>query len=260
MPLIYDLIAASASVDDLEQKSTLQSTIEFVDRMPIMTINKKMIVDRLSSQAQAAAGHPAPRLPIDSTRIMKSMIESEKLGYVVICLYPDDEGYTISIQPPRDAPHVTAYNGTNGTALNIVRLSYEESDLLEYIDNEELAPIITDLIEASSELDHRRLFHCGCVIAEVKDYRSVARNARQNAETHFVLLRPTNQTVINDVTRLTGTTAKVWSDDDKLALEAAIVNATAEPLCLDPSPVVNIISTNLNYQRNWLKASPSIQR
>jgi hypothetical protein len=68
-----------------------------------------------------------------------------------------------------------------------MRWSYEEDEFLRYIDNEELPPVLVDLLEASNP----ELFYSGCVIAEVRDYRQAPQH--HIYDTHHVLLRPTTQ-------------------------------------------------------------------
>lgn len=68
-----------------------------------------------------------------------------------------------------------------------MRWPYHEDELLHYIDNEELPPVVVDLLEASNP----ELFYNGCIIAEVRDYRK-----HYVCDTHHVLLRPTTQASI----------------------------------------------------------------
>ena len=68
-----------------------------------------------------------------------------------------------------------------------MRWPYQDDELLQYIDNEELPPVLVDLLEAS----HPELFYSGCIVAEVRDYRQSFQH--YNCDTHYVLLRPTTQ-------------------------------------------------------------------
>ena len=43
-----------------------------------------------------------------------------------------------------------------------------------------------------------------------------------------------------------------WTEEDKFSLESQILLATSGPLCLHPSPVVGLISSKLNYERQKL--------
>jgi hypothetical protein len=81
-------------------------------------------------------------------------------------------------------------NSIAGSAENIIetmRWPYQEDELLQYIDNEELPPVLVDLLEASNP----ELFYSGCIIAEVRDYRQAFQH--YNCDTYHVLLRPTTQ-------------------------------------------------------------------
>ena len=81
-------------------------------------------------------------------------------------------------------------SSATGSADNIIetmRWPYHEDELLRYIDNEELPPVLVDLLEVSS----LELFYSGCVIAEVRDYRQAFPHFVFDA--HHVLLRPTTQ-------------------------------------------------------------------
>lgn len=100
-----------------------------------------------------------------------------------------------------------------------IRLPYEEKELLEYLDAEELPPILVDLLEKSqvclhisntfhevTVLCHRyismsnlclmsqvNIFHCGCVIVEVRDYRQSGNTKMPTYQSRHILLRPTMQ-------------------------------------------------------------------
>ena len=60
----------------------------------------------------------------------------------------------------------------------------QESELLEYVDNEELPPILCDLLDKVQT----NVFYSGCVIMEVRDYR---RTTDMSYDTKYVLLKPT---------------------------------------------------------------------
>jgi hypothetical protein len=77
--------------------------------------------------------------------------------------------------------------GPTENVIETMRWPYQDDELLQYIDNEELPPVLVDLLEASSP----ELFYSGCVIAEVRDYRQTFQH--YNCDTHYVLLRPTTQ-------------------------------------------------------------------
>lgn len=138
--------------------------------------------------------------------------------------------------------------GTTGTASvesedlqETMRWPYEEEDLLDALDNEELPLILVDLIESK----YPNLFYSGCVIAEVRDYRQSFPIS--TCDTYHVLLKPTNQTMYADINLLTA--EGDWSPDERLALESQVVMAASEPLCLDPDPQIGQFAANQQYRR-----------
>lgn len=68
-----------------------------------------------------------------------------------------------------------------------IRWPYEEEELLECIDREELPLVLVDMCEAKCP----GLFYSGCVIAEIRDYRQSFPIF--TCDTYHVLLKPTNQ-------------------------------------------------------------------
>eukprot|EP00118_Oscarella_pearsei_P009148 m.50995 g.50995 ORF g.50995 m.50995 type:complete len:268 (+) comp34111_c0_seq10:476-1279(+) len=84
-------------------------------------------------------------------------------------------------------------------------------------------------------------FYDGCLIAEVRDYRCCHVDTMAHRK-HFLLLRPTNQTLISAVEKMSDN----LTEDEKVQLESQLLIATENPLCLDPSPNVLAISSRLN--------------
>ena len=41
-----------------------------------------------------------------------------------------------------------------------------------------------------------------------------------------------------------------WTQEDKFTLESQLLLATQEPLCLDPSPAVFMIASQLHYDKH----------
>lgn len=132
-----------------------------------------------------------------------------------------------------------------------MRWPYEEEDLLECINNEELPLVLVDIFEKKCP----NLFYSGCVIIEVRDYRQSF--PIYTCDTYHVLLKPTNQTLLADVNLITS--EGEWTNQEKLALESQLILATAEPLCLEPNPSVGIISVNQQHRRYMLN-TPTIRR
>ncbi|MGH0175973.1 UNVERIFIED_CONTAM: hypothetical protein FKN15_071782 [Acipenser sinensis] len=167
-----------------------------------------------------------------NVNLLEKLVVQETVSCLVVNLYPGNEGYSLMLR------------GKNGSDSETIRLPYEEGELLEYLDAEELPPILVDLLEKSQV----NIFHCGCVIAEIRDYRQSGHTKVPTYQSRHILLRPTMQTLICDVHAITSDNHK-WTQDDKLLLESHLLLATAEPLCLDPSISVTCTANRLLYNK-----------
>ncbi|KAI4814103.1 hypothetical protein KUCAC02_003310 [Chaenocephalus aceratus] len=137
-----------------------------------------------------------------NVNLLEKLVSQESVSCLVVNLYPGNEGYSLMLR------------GKNGSDSETIRLPYEEGELLEYLDAEELPPILVDLLEKSQV----NIFHCGCVIVEVRDYRQSGNTKMPTYQSRHILLRPTMQTLICDVHAMTSDHHK-WTQDDKLQLE-----------------------------------------
>lgn len=133
--------------------------------------------------------------------------------------------------------------GKNGADSETVRLPYEESEFLDYLDAQELPPILVDLLEKSQA----NIFYSGCVIVEVRDYRHCP--AAGSYDSNYVLLRPTYQTLVCDINAMTRESPQ-WTEESKLMLESKLLLATEGPLCLDPSIEVAQVANQLQFNKN----------
>nr|XP_019963659.1 PREDICTED: transcription factor SPT20 homolog isoform X5 [Paralichthys olivaceus] len=167
-----------------------------------------------------------------NVNLLEKLVSQESVSCLVVNLYPGNDGYSLMLR------------GKNGSDSETIRLPYEEGELLEYLDAEELPPILVDLLEKSQV----NFFHCGCVIVEVRDYRQSGNTKMPTYQSRHILLRPTMQTLICDVHAMTSDHHK-WTQDDKLQLESQLILATAEPLCLDPSISVTCTANRLLYNK-----------
>ncbi|KAJ8266681.1 hypothetical protein GJAV_G00133420 [Gymnothorax javanicus] len=167
-----------------------------------------------------------------NVNLLEKLVSQESVSCLVVNLYPGNEGYSLMLR------------GKNGSDSETIRLPYEEGELLEYLDAEELPPILVDLLEKAQ----LNIFHCGCVITEVRDYRRSANAKMPTYQSQHILLRPTMQTLICDIHAMTSDHHK-WTQDDKLQLESQLILATAEPLCLDPSLSVTCTANRLLYNK-----------
>ncbi|XP_048358516.1 transcription factor SPT20 homolog isoform X6 [Sphaerodactylus townsendi] len=174
-----------------------------------------------------------------SVNLLEKLVMQEALSCLVVNLYPGNEGYSLMLR------------GKNGSDSETIRLSYEEGELLEYLDAEELPPILVDLLEKSQI----NIFHCGCVITEIRDYRQSGNLKSATYQSRHILLRPTMQTLVCDVHSITSDNHK-WTQEDKLLLESQLILATAEPLCLDPSIAVTCTTNRLLYNKQKMNTRP----
>lgn len=168
---------------------------------------------------------------LNSSHLLEKLVSRDKLNCLIVNLYPGNEGYSLMLK------------GRGGTDTETMRLPYEEAELLQCINNEELPPILVDLLDRSPI----NMFYSGCVIVEVRDYRRSSNPA--TFECHHVLLKPTTQTLLCDVNSITSDSTK-WTAEDKQLLESQLLLATQEPLCLNPSVSVALIANRLQYNRN----------
>ncbi|XP_049709131.1 transcription factor SPT20 homolog isoform X12 [Elephas maximus indicus] len=174
-----------------------------------------------------------------NVNLLEKLVMQETLSCLVVNLYPGNEGYSLMLR------------GKNGSDSETIRLPYEEGELLEYLDAEELPPILVDLLEKSQV----NIFHCGCVIAEIRDYRQSSNMKSPGYQSRHILLRPTMQTLVCDVHSITSDNHK-WTQEDKLLLESQLILATAEPLCLDPSVAVACTANRLLYNKQKMNTRP----
>ncbi|XP_035872734.1 transcription factor SPT20 homolog [Phyllostomus discolor] len=169
---------------------------------------------------------------ISNVNLLEKLVQRESLPCLVVNLYPGKQGYSLMLKGPSESHSET------------IRLPYEERAFLEYLDAEELPPALVDLLE-KSELN---MFHSGCVIAEVRDYRQGGNAEPPGYQSRHILLRPTMQTLACDVHSI-ASDKQEWTQEDKLLLESQLILATAEPLCLDPSVSVACTANRLLYNR-----------
>lgn len=153
----------------------------------------------------------------------------DNINHLVLSFYSD--GYTIAVKL-NEFPFFTSE-----TILETARISYEESSLLEYIENKELPPLLVDMIDRSPKLSQYKIWHNGCLAIEVRDRVNYTQVPESICHTDncFVLLRPTNLSMLNDVLNLTD--AMSWSKEDKLQLESQIVLHNSPPLFLEPTVI-----------------------
>uniref|UniRef100_A0A8C4E025 SPT20 homolog, SAGA complex component n=1 Tax=Dicentrarchus labrax TaxID=13489 RepID=A0A8C4E025_DICLA len=148
-----------------------------------------------------------------NVNLLEKLVSQESVSCLVVNLYPGNEGYSLMLR------------GKNGSDSETIRLPYEEGELLEYLDAEELPPILVDLLEKSQV----NIFHCGCVIVEVRDYRQSGNTKMPTYQSRHILLRPTMQTLICDVHAMTSDHHK-WT---QVKCKEKMCMPYLTPYCLD---------------------------
>ncbi|CAH0669103.1 unnamed protein product [Spodoptera exigua] len=178
--------------------------------------------------------------------LLEKLLAIYNLNTLIINLYPGNKGYSLSLKVNGNSQQLHPPDGHSSsnqeeTLIETPRWPYEEEELLSYIDNEELPVVLLDLLET----EHSCLFYSGCIIAQIRDYRQAYPSFL--CDTHHVLLRPTNQSIITDAMCIGGRCG--WAGEERGALEAveaALVHAAAPPLCLDPRPAVGLLAARLH--------------
>ncbi|XP_059943630.1 transcription factor SPT20 homolog [Mesoplodon densirostris] len=176
---------------------------------------------------------------LSNVNLLEKLLRRESLPCLVVNLYPGKEGYSLMLK------------GENGSSEETIRLPYEEGELLKYLDAEELPPVLVDFLEKS----HVNVFHRGCVIAEIRDYRQSSDREPPHYQSRHILLRPTMQTSACDVEAIASDNQN-GTQEDKLLLESQLILATAEPLCLDPSVSVVCTENRLLDNKQKLNTRP----
>ncbi|XP_061165459.1 transcription factor SPT20 homolog isoform X2 [Saccostrea echinata] len=174
-----------------------------------------------------------------SSNLLSKLVRRDKLNCLILKLYPGNEGYSVMLR------------GRGGVELETLKLPYEVSELLDYVDSSELPPFLVDLLEKAQV----NVFYSGCVILEVRDYR---RSITGSYDTQYVLLKPTPQSLLSDMYNIINDGHR-WTQEDQFTLESQLLLATEEPLCLDPSPSVFLVNNKLQYEQKRL-CDPMIKR
>ena len=159
------------------------------------------------------------------------MIENfDDVNHLVLNFYPD--GYSIAVKLNQFPVFTTE------TILETARIPYEETSLLDYIENEELPPLLVEMIDSSPKLSQYKIWHNSCLILEVRD-KIEPPNPDGN---FFIFLKPTNLSMLYDVLNLTGSNG--WSTQERLQLESQIVLHNSPSLILEPEASDQTDDTN----------------
>ncbi|XP_024883626.1 transcription factor SPT20 homolog isoform X2 [Temnothorax curvispinosus] len=171
--------------------------------------------------------------------LLGRLVQREGLNTLIVNLYAGNKGYSLAV---RNSDKGNQYDKNSLAETQL--MGYEQGELLSCIDNGQLPAMLAEQLESS----YSHLFYDGCMIAEVRDYRRSFLHNR--AEVHHVLLKPTTQSVLSDVSTLTSDGD--WSHEERLMLESHLVAATQGPLCLDPNPIPTLASTRIKQSKSLL--------
>ncbi|KAJ6648909.1 Transcription factor SPT20 like [Pseudolycoriella hygida] len=203
------------------------------------------------------------------SQALQLLVARENLNTVILNLYPGNKGYSLAFRQGSNGKSLEQHGDNShglGTSRNTTKLQsgaaddstenllettrwpYEVDSLLECIDNETLPMLFIDLLESREP----SVFYSGCVIVEVRDFRQTFQMSAC-CDTYFVLLKPTNQTLLADVNFIASESD--FSSEEKLALESQLVLATSGPLCLDPDPQIGRNAINSQHRRQMWNTS-----
>lgn len=174
-----------------------------------------------------------------STHLLQKLVEREQFNTLVLNLYSIEKGYSLGFNIKAEEQRFV----TNFNLVETKLLSYDETELLFFINNGEIPPVVIDLVDRLNV----NMFEDGCIIMEIRDYR---RRCASQFDLHFILLQPSMQTLVADLNSITNDGNFIWTQEDKYTLESQLILATAQPLCLHPSPIVSILKQKiLNHKR-----------
>ncbi|XP_011311346.1 uncharacterized protein Spt20 [Fopius arisanus] len=176
--------------------------------------------------------------------LLGRLVEREGFHTLIVNLYAGNKGYSLGIRNNDKLTKNASKLDKSSFVAETQLMGYEQGEFLSCIDNGQLPAVLAEQLERN----HSHLFYDGCIIAEVRDYRKGFCHNR--AEIYHVLLKPTTQSVLSDVSTLTNDGE--WSHEERLILESRLIAATQGPLCLDPNPVGALASTRLRHNRSLL--------
>ncbi|XP_025988097.1 transcription factor SPT20 homolog isoform X2 [Solenopsis invicta] len=198
---------------------------------------------RLYFEELSAVPHATPDSVLHNLEnecdLLGLLVKKEGLNTLIVNLYAGNKGYSLAV---RNSDKGNQYDKNSLAETQL--MGYEQGELLSCIDNGQLPAMLAEQLESN----YSHLFYDGCIIAEVRDYRRSLSHNR--AKVHHVLLKPTTQSVLSDVSTLTSDGD--WSHEERLMLESHLVAATQGPLCLDPNPIPTLASTRIKQSKSLL--------
>lgn len=158
-PLMFIYETMIKKNGDAADGPSLEAATKLIEDLPFNSLKKKLILKSL--EQQTAANDSEDNFTLQDNNVIKKIVLEENLSHLVINLHQSSEGYSVAIK--KSAKSLAGGDGpeTSDTAMQTMKLSYEEDDLLNYIDNEELPPFLVDLIESSEDESNHSLFHSG---------------------------------------------------------------------------------------------------
>ncbi|XP_063098982.1 transcription factor SPT20 homolog [Cavia porcellus] len=177
-----------------------------------------------------------------SVHLLEKLVSRESLPCLVFNLYPGDKGYSVML------------DDKSGSFVETISLPYEESKLLEYLDARQLPPVLLDILDTSQI----NVFHSGCVIAEIRDYRQCVGLAPSVYKSRHILLHPTMQTLVCDAEAIARENPR-WTQKDKPPLGSRRTLSRSEPMCLNPSVAVACTANRLQCSMGKRNTAPMQQ-
>ncbi|XP_066600622.1 uncharacterized protein [Prorops nasuta] len=172
--------------------------------------------------------------------LLGRLVQRESLHTLIVNLYAGNKGYSLGV---RNSDKGNQYD-KNSVLSETQLMGYEQGELLSCIDNGQLPAMLAEQLETNNS----HLFYDGCIIAEVRDYRKAF--SHNKADIHHVLLKPTTQSILSDISMLTSDGD--WSHEERLLLESHLVAAIQGPLCLEPDPMPSLSTTRLQQSKPLL--------
>ncbi|XP_006565418.2 transcription factor SPT20 homolog isoform X2 [Apis mellifera] len=232
-------IQGQNSVNLICDKSSIQKKDQSYSKHSIQSKLTRLYFEELTKVPYATPDSVLNNLE-NECDLLGRLVQREGLHTLIVNLYAGNKGYSLAI---RNSDKGNQYD-KNSILAETQLMGYEQGELLSCIDNGQLPAMLAEQLETN----HSHLFYDGCIIAEVRDYRKTFPHTK--AEVHHVLLKPTTQSVLSDVSTLTSDGD--WSHEERLMLESHLVAATQGPLCLDPNPIPSLATTRLKQSKSLL--------
>lgn len=202
------------------------------NRQNMLPLPKSSLQSQLSLHDKlykSYASHPCGKgQPLRSAvNLLKKLDPATTKPSFLLNLYDDADGYSIAL----------CYN--DGDECIQLYLPYEEDYIFSYLDNQEIPPLVVEL------LDGTECFRLqdGYLICEVRNYRGNT-NGYHSAS---LLLHQNSENLSSASSRLSS--ENLCSQKEEVCVESHLVLATQSPICLDPSTDVTCLNSRLYYNK-----------